>query len=235
MSSLSLNVLKCIGVFKSGLKKGLPCTHNAKYNTFCGIHNIVDNNKCCAILKTGEHRGLRCNNNKKYLEFCGVHKKNIISVPVPDPVFEPVSEPVSESVSDPVSESVSDPVSKPISVNKIENINTNHEIYIIKLSEHIRCNDDIFKVGMTRRGTPSRYKGYPKNSKILFSTIVKDALLCERFVLENCRKESRLIRCDRKNKEEHKRLGNEYFEGDFNLLLNIVKTSCEEFNKKHTS
>ncbi len=207
MSSLSLNVLKCVGVFKSGLKKGLPCSHNAKYNTFCGIHNNVENNKCCAILKTGENRGLRCSNAKKYSDFCGIHKKNILPEPVPEPVR----------------------------VNKIENNNVNHEIYIIKLSEHIRCNDDIFKVGMTRRGTTSRFKGYPKNSKILFSTIVKDALLCERFVLENCRKETNLKKCDRKNKEEHKRLGNEYFEGDFNLLLKIVKTSCEEFNKNYKS
>ena len=233
MSSLSLNVLKCIGVFKNGLKKGLPCTHNAKLNSFCGIHNNVENNKCCAILKTGEHRGVRCSNSKKYSDFCGIHKKNIISVPVVEPILVAVPEP--EPVPVPVPEPVSKPVSEPVSVNKIENININHEIYIVKLSEHIRCNDDIFKVGMTRRGTPSRYKGYPKNSKILFSTIVKDALLCERFVLENCRKESRLIRCDRKNKDEYKRLGNEYFEGDFNLLLNIVKTSCEEFNKNYTS
>ena len=121
---------------------------------------------------------------------------------------------------------VPESISVPIPENK-----PNHEIYIIKLSEHIRCKDNIFKVGMTTRGVTNRLKGYPKNSKILFSMNVKDALLCERFVLENCRKETNLKKCDRKNKEEHKRLGNEYFEGDFNLLLKIVKTSCENFNK----
>lgn len=163
--------------------------------------------KCVAVLKTGLNKGLICKNNAKHGTHCGIHKKNTV---------EP--SPVSESI----------PV--PIPVLIPEN-NPNHEIYIIKLAEHIRCKDNIFKVGMTTRGVVKRLKGYPKNSQILFSIKVKDAKLCERFVLENCRKETNLKKCDRNNKEQYKRLGNEYFEGDYKLLLNLVKTSCEKFNK----
>jgi hypothetical protein len=167
--------------------------------------------KCVAVLKTGLNKGTVCKNHVKHGTFCGIHKKNIqesVSVAVPVPVAIPES---------------------------IQRNNVNHEIYIIQLSEHIRCKDDIFKVGMTRHGATTRFKGYPKNSEIKFSTKVKDALSCERFVLENCRKEKRLKSCDRNNPEKYKRLGNEYFEGDYNLLLKIVKTSCEDFNKKHIS
>jgi hypothetical protein len=168
--------------------------------------------KCVAVLKTGLNKGLICKNHAKHGTFCGIHKKNTaeinpISVSLPESVLESIPEPIPEN-------------------------NPNHEIYIIKLAEHIRCKDNIFKVGMTTRGVVKRLKGYPKNSQILFSTKVKDAKLCERFVLENCRKETNLKKCDRNNTEQYKRLGNEYFEGDYKLLLNVVKTSCDKFNKK---
>ncbi len=169
--------------------------------------------KCVAVLKTGLNKGTICKNHVKHGTFCGIHKKNI-----------------SESISESILESIPKAISTPVQEN-----NKKHEIYIIQLSEHIRCKDNIFKLGMTTRGITKRIKGYPKNSEILFSTIVKDALLCERFVLENCRKETGLKSCDRNNPEKYKRLGNEYFEGDYNLLLKIVKSSCEEFNKNYKS
>jgi hypothetical protein len=170
--------------------------------------------KCVAVLKTGLHKGLMCKNHAKYGMYCGIHKKYVSNHMLSN----------KSNISN-----ISNPESIPV---QIDNNNANHEIYIIKLSEHIRCKDNIFKVGMTTRGVNNRLKGYPKNSKILFSMNVKNAKLCERFVLENCRKETKLIKCDRNNKEEYKRLGNEYFEGDFNLLLNVVKTSCDKFNQK---
>jgi hypothetical protein len=173
--------------------------------------------KCVSVLKTGINKGSFCKNDAKYGTYCGIHKNCVSNI-----VSNPVSNIISNIISNPVSPSA-----------QIENNNANHEIYIIKLAEHIRCKDNIFKVGMTTRGVKNRLKGYPKNSQILFSTSVKDAKLCERVVLENCKKEQKLKKCDRNNKEPYKRLGNEYFEGNLRLLMKIVKTSCKKFNKLH--
>ena len=154
--------------------------------------------KCIAVLKSGLNKGSVCKNNSKHGTFCGIHKK-CVSTP-----------------SDSSTLSIT-PSATPIlnaSTSVIENNNTNHAIYIVKFAEHIRCKDNIFKVGRTTRGIHNRIKGYPKNSQVLFSTHVKDAKLCERIVLENCRKEPNLKKCDRNNKEQYKRLGNEFFEGD---------------------
>jgi hypothetical protein len=106
-----------------------------------------------------------------------------------------------------------------------------NEIYIIKLSEHIRCGDNIYKIGITTRGSENRLKGYPKNSELLFKISVDNLKLCEKDVLKECRNNKNLISCNRYHPEKFKQLGNEYFEGDYELIKKIIEDKSSKYIK----
>jgi hypothetical protein len=180
-------------------------------------------NKCIAIITSGLKKNNICNRKVKYEMYCGIHKKykqnNIENITNSLNTIK-----ISENNTIKISEN---------NTIKISENNTNHEIYIIQLAEHIRCKDNIYKIGMTKRGSLNRLKGYPKNSKLLYSIKVKDAKLCEREVMKKCRETSGIINCDKNHSDEYKRLGNEYFEGNYESIKKIVEEACKNFNEKY--
>lgn len=173
-------------------------------------------NRCIALLKYGVNKNNLCNRIAKNGEYCGLHKNNI----------QKDIENINNTLN------LLNLNSNNLNSDNLNSINTNHEIYIVQLSEHIRCKDNIYKVGMTRNGINQRIKGYPKNTKILFSISVKDAKLCEREVMKQCRSTEGIINCNRNHSDKTKQLGNEYFEADFTLLKNTVELTCKKFNQE---
>lgn len=179
--------------------------------------------KCIALLKYGVNKNNVCNRNAKNGYYCGIHKKlNQINE---NNILNNISNSMNKLNLNSVSNSDSNSDNTSL-------INVNHEIYIVQLSEHIRCKDNIYKVGMTKKGINNRIKGYPKNTQILFSIIVKNAKLCEREVIKQCRSTNGITNCNRHHPDKIKQLGNEYFEGDYNLLKNTVEMTCKKFNQQ---
>jgi len=181
-------------------------------------------NKCIALLKYGVNKNNLCNRITKDGHYCGIHKKlnqiNQINVNNIQTNVNNILNDINNTFSN-----------LNLNSDNTSSINVNHEIYIVQLSEHIRCKDNIYKVGMTERGINKRIKGYPKNTQILFSISVKNAKLCEREVMKQCRSTNGITNCNRNHPDKFKQLGNEYFEGDFNLLKNTVETACKKFNQ----
>lgn len=183
-------------------------------------------NKCIAILRSGLNKNNPCNRSVKIGEYCGIHKK------IQDKIQDNIQIQQNDDI-DLLSDNLNMLNVANVVTDNISSINTNHEIYIVQLSEHIRCKDNIYKVGMTTKGINQRIKGYPKNTQILFSISVKNANQCEREVMKKCRVTEGIINCNRNHPDKNKQIGNEYFEAEFTLLKNIVENTCKDFNNAY--
>jgi hypothetical protein len=91
-------------------------------------------------------------------------------------------------------------------------------IYLFHLREFIKSNENIYKIGKTKQNNNNRLKQYPKGSILLHQTICVN---CDET-------EKELIKIF-KNKFKHcTDIGNEYFKGEFKLMI-------EEINKYITN
>lgn len=85
-------------------------------------------------------------------------------------------------------------------------------IYLLKEREFIMLNQDIYKVGMTKKANHQRFHQYPKGSILLFQMICSDCNYYEKKVIALF-KEEFILRKD---------IGNEYFEGDYVLMIDYI-------------
>lgn len=85
-------------------------------------------------------------------------------------------------------------------------------VYLLHEREFITADQKIYKLGKTKQENLRRFRQYPKGSKLLLQRVCHD---CDILEVE-------LIR-DFKNKYKHRRdIGNEYFEGDYNDMINDI-------------
>lgn len=92
-----------------------------------------------------------------------------------------------------------------------ETIVTNY-IYLLKEREFIKTKENIYKVGMTRKENHERFNQYPKGSVLLFQMICNNCKNIEKLV----------IRRFKKIFEHRKDIGNEYFEGDYKIMIDNI-------------
>ena len=85
-------------------------------------------------------------------------------------------------------------------------------IYLIKLREFIKTNENIYKIGRTSQNRMKRIEQYPKDSELIIFRKCNDCLKTENNLLELF-----------KRKYIHQsRYGNEYFEGnEFDMIKDI--------------
>ena len=106
-----------------------------------------------------------------------------------------------------------------------EVITTNY-IYLLQLREFVKTKENVYKVGRTTQENHKRFAQYPKGSVLLFQMICNDCVRIEKDVLEKFRQ----------NFKQRKDLGNEYFEGDYRNMIDIiyltVKSSSGEVTKE---
>ena len=57
-------------------------------------------------------------------------------------------------------------------------------IYLIKLREHVKSNENIYKIGKTKQPDVKRYNGYPKGSILLYHVICNDCNNCEKEIIK---------------------------------------------------
>ena len=90
--------------------------------------------------------------------------------------------------------------------------NNNEFIYLIKEREFIKTKEKIYKIGKTKQENLQRIKSYPNGSILLLYIITND-----------CDKKEKLIIQKFKEHFIHKKdIGNEYFMGDYNHMINII-------------
>ena len=90
--------------------------------------------------------------------------------------------------------------------------NNNEFIYLIKEREFIKTKEPIYKIGKTKQENLQRIKSYPNGSILLLYIITND-----------CDKNEKLIIQKFKQHFIHKKdIGNEYFMGDYNHMINII-------------
>ena len=90
-------------------------------------------------------------------------------------------------------------------------MNTNY-IYLLQEREFIKTKENIYKVGRTRKDNYERFNQYPKGSILLFQMICKR---CEKIEVE-------IIKEFKERFKQRKDIGNEYFEGDYKIMIDII-------------
>ena len=86
-------------------------------------------------------------------------------------------------------------------------------VYILKLREHIRHPEDIFKVGRTTKPMSHRLAGYPKGAIVMKSFSCYHSIKAEKNLLEAFR--------DRFTPAID--YGSEYFRGNFHEMLKLMQ------------
>jgi hypothetical protein len=91
-----------------------------------------------------------------------------------------------------------------------DNNNENKEfIYLLQEREFIKTKEPIYKIGKTKQEKLKRIKSYPNGSELLLYTVCNN---CDEI-------EKTIINKFKGNFIHKKELGNEYFMGDYNLMI----------------
>jgi len=101
-------------------------------------------------------------------------------------------------------------------------------VYLVKEREFTKTNENIIKVGYSNQEHLKRFKQYPKDSILLCQVFTENGKLCESKILDEFKIQFK----------HRKDIGNEYFEGDYNLMRKLiieivdkVESDNKNFNK----
>ena len=91
-------------------------------------------------------------------------------------------------------------------------------IYLLQEREFIKTKENIYKVGMTKKENHTRFNQYPKCSVLLFQ-----------MICYNCKNIEKQIIKLFKEKFKHRRdIGNEYFEGEYKSMIEIIYLTIKD-------
>ena len=100
---------------------------------------------------------------------------------------------------------------------------TTQYIYLLQEREFIRTNDNVYKVGMTTKENYERFRQYPKGSVLLFQMICNNCKNIEKLVLK----------IFRETFKQRKDIGNEYFEGEYKGMIDIIYLTIKDENAEN--
>ena len=91
-------------------------------------------------------------------------------------------------------------------------------IYLLQEREFIKTNENIYKVGMTKKENHIRFNQYPKNSVLLFQ-----------MICNNCKNiEKQIIKLFKEKFNHRKDIGTEYFEGEYKTMIDIIYLTIKD-------
>ena len=95
-------------------------------------------------------------------------------------------------------------------------------IYLLQEREFIKTKEIVYKVGRTTKPNYQRFNQYPNGSILVFQMICNNCINIEKEIIQ--------IFKDSFNQK--KELGNEYFEGDYKKMIDIIYSTIknEEYN-----
>jgi hypothetical protein len=85
-------------------------------------------------------------------------------------------------------------------------------IYLLQEREFIKTKEEIYKIGRISKNNLIRFNQYPKDSELIIQIKCKDSK----------NEEKELIIKFKDKFKQRKDIGNEYFEGDYNLMIDII-------------
>ncbi len=90
-------------------------------------------------------------------------------------------------------------------------------IYLLQEREFIKTKEHVYKVGMTKKENYERFNQYPKGSVLLFQ-----------IICDNCKNiENQVIKLFKQNFKLRKDIGNEYFEGEYKNMIDIIYSTIK--------
>jgi hypothetical protein len=90
-------------------------------------------------------------------------------------------------------------------------------IYLLKEREFVNSKMSIYKVGKSKQENTKRFKQYPKGSILCYQRICNDCDKMEKEIIKKFKIEF----------NQAKDIGNEYFEGDVNKMINIISKTIK--------
>ncbi len=93
-------------------------------------------------------------------------------------------------------------------------------IYLLQEREFIKTNENIYKIGMTKKENLGRFNQYPKGSILLFQMICND---CKNS-------ETQLISIFKDKYIQRKDIGTEYFEGNYRNMIDTIYINLKNNN-----
>jgi hypothetical protein len=103
------------------------------------------------------------------------------------------------------------------------NIISINYIYLLQEREFIKTKENIYKVGMSQKENHKRFNQYPKGSILLFQMICNN---CKN--IEKC-----LIKIFKDNFKLRNDIGNEYFEGDYKSMIDIIYSTIKNEKEEY--
>ena len=85
-------------------------------------------------------------------------------------------------------------------------------IYLIREREFIRMKENVYKIGRTNQEAKKRISCYPKSSECIIVMKCNNSKKIENIIKKKYRYEF----------NQRKDIGNEYFEGDVNKMIEIL-------------
>ena len=105
------------------------------------------------------------------------------------------------------------------------NIISINYIYLLQEREFTKTKENIYKVGMSQKENHKRFNQYPKGSILLFQMICNN---CKN--IEKC-----LIKIFKENFKLRNDIGNEYFEGDYKSMIDIIYFTIKNEKEEYTN
>ena len=96
-------------------------------------------------------------------------------------------------------------------------------IYLLITREYRNTGENIYKVGRTTQENHKRFKDYPKDSVLLFQIICKDCKYIEKIIINKFKE----------NFKQRKDIGIEYFEGDYEEMIEIIYSNVKQEPDNH--
>jgi len=85
-------------------------------------------------------------------------------------------------------------------------------IYLLQEREFIKAKENIYKLGMTKKENLTRFNQYPKGSLLLSQIICNNSKYIEKILISKFKETFK----------QKKDIGNEYFEGEYNIMIDII-------------
>jgi hypothetical protein len=95
-------------------------------------------------------------------------------------------------------------------------------IYLIHIREFVNNGDNVYKIGKTKQKNLKRFNNYPNGSELLFHCICDNCDVSEKDIINMF--DSKYIK--------RKEFGNEYYEGDYRLMIYDIFTIIDIKNEK---
>ena len=96
-------------------------------------------------------------------------------------------------------------------------------VYMIREREFSRLNENTYKIGKTSRDLNSRMSGYPKGSEVCLFVNVKNYDVIEKIMIKKFKKKF----------VQKKEYGTEYFNGNPELMKNVINKIIEKYDAKN--